>query len=127
MILPDVISKEPLGPVVRGNDRQWIDIVEWVHFAMLNAEELGVSTRGNDVGESRRFCVSSAIPQISAGRSDSRTPGPPSGRPKYAKGSRLLATANFGTVQFEFQVPTRSARSRSVPLRKECAHKRSLT
>ena len=70
MILPDVISKEPLGPVVRGNDRQWIDIVEWVHFAMLNAEELGVSTRGNDVGESRRFCVSSAIPQISAGRSE---------------------------------------------------------
>ena len=45
MILPDVISKEPLGPVVRNNDRQWIDIVKWVHFAMLNAEELGVATR----------------------------------------------------------------------------------
>jgi general L-amino acid transport system substrate-binding protein len=45
VVLPDVISKEPLGPVVRNNDRQWIDIVRWVHFAMLNAEELGVSSR----------------------------------------------------------------------------------
>ncbi len=45
VVLPDVISKEPLGPVVRNNDRQWIDIVKWVHFAMLNAEELGVSSK----------------------------------------------------------------------------------
>jgi general L-amino acid transport system substrate-binding protein len=44
-ILPDVISKEPLGPVVRQNDPNWIEIVRWVHFAMLNAEELGVSQR----------------------------------------------------------------------------------
>jgi general L-amino acid transport system substrate-binding protein len=47
-ILPDVISKEPLGPVVRNTDRQWIDLVKWVHFAMLNAEELGVSTKTID-------------------------------------------------------------------------------
>jgi general L-amino acid transport system substrate-binding protein len=45
VVLPDVISKEPLGPVVRNNDREWIDIVRWVHFAMLNAEELGVSSK----------------------------------------------------------------------------------
>ncbi len=45
VILPDVISKEPLGPVVRQNDLQWIEIVRWVHFAMLNGEELGVSSR----------------------------------------------------------------------------------
>ena len=48
VILPDVISKEPLGPVVRQNDLQWIDIVKWVHFAMINAEELGVSSRTID-------------------------------------------------------------------------------
>jgi len=47
-ILPDVISKEPLGPVVRQNDPNWIEIVRWVHFAMLNAEELGVSQRTLD-------------------------------------------------------------------------------
>ena len=45
VILPDVISKEPLGPVVRQNDPNWVEIVRWVHFAMLNAEELGVSQR----------------------------------------------------------------------------------
>ncbi len=45
VILPDVISKEPLGPVVRQNDLQWIEIVRWVHYAMINAEELGVSSR----------------------------------------------------------------------------------
>jgi general L-amino acid transport system substrate-binding protein len=45
VILPDVISKEPLGPVVRQSDVNWIEIVRWVHFAMLNAEELGVSQR----------------------------------------------------------------------------------
>ncbi len=40
-----MISKEPLGPVVRQSDLQWIEIVRWVHFAMINGEELGVSSR----------------------------------------------------------------------------------
>ena len=48
VILPDVISKEPLGPVVRDNDLQWIDVVKWVYFAMINAEELGVTSRTID-------------------------------------------------------------------------------
>jgi general L-amino acid transport system substrate-binding protein len=43
MVLPDVISKEPLGPVVRHGDDQWLDIVKWSLYAMLNAEELGIS------------------------------------------------------------------------------------
>ena len=43
VILPDIISKEPLGPAVRQGDDQWFNIVKWVHFAMVNAEELGVS------------------------------------------------------------------------------------
>lgn len=42
IILPQIISKEPLGPVVRQGDDQWFNIVKWVHFALLNAEELGV-------------------------------------------------------------------------------------
>ena len=44
MILPDIISKEPLGPAVRQGDDQWFNIVKWTHFAMVNAEELGVSS-----------------------------------------------------------------------------------
>lgn len=43
VVLPDVISKEPLGPLVRQDDFQWFTIVKWVHFALLNAEELGVT------------------------------------------------------------------------------------
>jgi general L-amino acid transport system substrate-binding protein len=43
VILPDVISKEPLGPAVRQDDIQWFNIVKWVNFALINAEELGVA------------------------------------------------------------------------------------
>ena len=43
LILPEIISKEPLGPVVRHGDNQWGDIVRWTHNAMLNAEELGIT------------------------------------------------------------------------------------
>src|SRR5262249_20249891 len=35
-VLPEIISKEPLGPAVRHGDDQWFDIVKWVHFAMIN-------------------------------------------------------------------------------------------
>jgi general L-amino acid transport system substrate-binding protein len=48
MILPDVISKEPLGPVVRQDDIQWFNIVKWVNFALLDAEELGVGSKTID-------------------------------------------------------------------------------
>ena len=44
VILPETISKEPLGPVVRQDDPQWRDIVLWTLYAMINAEELGVSS-----------------------------------------------------------------------------------
>lgn len=43
MILPEIISKEPLGPVVRQGDDQWANIVRWTLFAIINAEELGIS------------------------------------------------------------------------------------
>jgi general L-amino acid transport system substrate-binding protein len=43
VILPELISKEPLGPAVRQGDDQWLLIVQWTHFAMVAAEELGVT------------------------------------------------------------------------------------
>lgn len=46
IVLPEIISKEPLGPVVRQGDPRWANIVRWTLFAMINAEELGV-TQGN--------------------------------------------------------------------------------
>lgn len=48
MVLPEIISKEPLGPSTRNNDAQWFNLVKWVHFAMLNAEELGVTKANVD-------------------------------------------------------------------------------
>ena len=48
VLLPEVISKEPLGPAVRHGDDQWFDIVKWTHYAMLNAEELGITKANVD-------------------------------------------------------------------------------
>jgi general L-amino acid transport system substrate-binding protein len=48
IILPEIISKEPLGPVVRQGDDQWFDIVKWVLFAMINAEEFGITQKNID-------------------------------------------------------------------------------
>lgn len=48
MVLPEIISKEPLGPSVRHGDDQWLDIVKWTHFAMVTAEELGVTKANVD-------------------------------------------------------------------------------
>jgi general L-amino acid transport system substrate-binding protein len=48
LILPEVISKEPLGPVVRHGDDNWFDIVKWTLFAMIEAEEMGLSSTNID-------------------------------------------------------------------------------
>ncbi|MEL4887970.1 amino acid ABC transporter substrate-binding protein [Pectobacterium betavasculorum] len=48
IVLPEVISKEPLGPVVRRGDEEWFSIVRWTLFAMLNAEEMGVTSKNVD-------------------------------------------------------------------------------
>jgi general L-amino acid transport system substrate-binding protein len=47
-ILPDVISKEPLAPVVRERDDDWMLIVKWTLYAMINAEELGINSKNID-------------------------------------------------------------------------------
>ncbi len=48
MVLPEVISKEPLGPVVRHGDDQWFDIVKWTLYAQLEAEEVGINSGNVD-------------------------------------------------------------------------------
>lgn len=61
IILPEIISKEPLGPSVRQGDTQWFNIAKWTLFAMVNAEELGVSSEnveemlGSDNPQIRRL------------------------------------------------------------------------
>jgi general L-amino acid transport system substrate-binding protein len=48
IVLPEIISKEPLSPAVRQGDDTWEDIVRWAHYAMVDAEELGVSKTNVD-------------------------------------------------------------------------------
>lgn len=61
ILFPDIISKEPLGPVVRGDDQAWFDVVQWVMFATLIAEEHGITQAtlddhmDSDVPEVRRL------------------------------------------------------------------------
>jgi general L-amino acid transport system substrate-binding protein len=57
-IMPEILSKEPLGPVVRQDDFQWFNIVKWTNFAMLEAEELGVSSQTIDAA------LASAKPEV---------------------------------------------------------------
>jgi general L-amino acid transport system substrate-binding protein len=48
IVLPEIISKEPLSPAVRQGDDTWEDIVRWTHYAMIDAEELGVNQNNAD-------------------------------------------------------------------------------
>ena len=48
IVLPEIISKEPLSPAVRQGDDAWEDVVRWTHHAMLDAEELGVNKNNVD-------------------------------------------------------------------------------
>jgi len=48
VILPEIISKEPLGPAVRHGDDRWFDIVKWTLFAMIEGEEMNLSSKNID-------------------------------------------------------------------------------
>jgi general L-amino acid transport system substrate-binding protein len=58
VLLPEIISKEPLGPMVRKGDDKWYDIIRWVSYAMLTAEEDGVTSKNIDT------FASSTVPDI---------------------------------------------------------------
>jgi general L-amino acid transport system substrate-binding protein len=48
VILPTTISKEPLGPFTRNGDEAWSDIIAWLHYGLIEAEELGVTQANAD-------------------------------------------------------------------------------
>jgi general L-amino acid transport system substrate-binding protein len=62
VVLPEVISKEPLGPVVRHGDDEWADVVRWTLYGMLEGEELGVDS-GN-VADMRAKAVAPAVRRL---------------------------------------------------------------
>ena len=53
VVLPEILSKEPYGPAVRQNDYGWFAVVKWVHFALLDAEELGITSANVDAMKAR--------------------------------------------------------------------------
>ncbi len=64
VVLPDVISKEPLGPAVRQGDDTWFDIVKWTLYAMVAAEELGIdSTNVEEMKVSDKLAVKRLLGQ----------------------------------------------------------------
>ena len=62
MVLPETISKEPLGPVVRHGDNQWGDIVRWSLITMLQAEEMGLSSK--NVDDMRKSTTNPAVKRV---------------------------------------------------------------
>ncbi len=71
-MLPEIISKEPLSPAVRQGDDTWEDIVRWTHYAMVDAEELGVNQHNIDEcsNPTRRIYAACWMRAKSAKRSD---------------------------------------------------------
>ena len=61
LILPEIISKEPLAPAVRHGDDQWLDVVKWSIYAIIEAEELNINSKNvksflrSKIQELRRF------------------------------------------------------------------------
>jgi general L-amino acid transport system substrate-binding protein len=62
VVLPETISKEPLGPVVRHGDNQWGDIVRWSLIAMIQAEEMGLSSK--NVDDMRKSSTDPAVKRV---------------------------------------------------------------
>ena len=92
MILPDVISKEPLGPVVRQDDTRWFNIVKWINFALLDAEEMGVGSKTiDDAMESQK----PAVKRLVGTEGDF---GKPLGLSNAWAANAIRAVGNYGEV-----------------------------
>jgi len=101
IILPEIISKEPLGPSVRKGDDQWLDVVKWTLFAMVNAEEYGVTQKNIDE------MVSSTNPNIKRLVGTEGNYGEQLGLPKDWAVKVIKAVGNYGEI-YERNVGTGS-------------------
>jgi len=92
LILPDAISKEPLGPVVRQDDPKWVTLVKWVHFALLDAEELGV---GLDTIDDARASTKPDVKRLLGGEGSF---GEDLGLAKDWAAGMLKSVGNYGDI-----------------------------
>ncbi|HUY04412.1 MAG TPA: amino acid ABC transporter substrate-binding protein [Rhodocyclaceae bacterium] len=91
-ILPELISKEPLGPVVRRGDDEWFTIVKWVVFALIDAEEYGV-TQGNV--QAMKASANPAVRRLLGSTGDS---GKPLGLDRNWAARAVAAVGNYGEI-----------------------------
>lgn len=101
VILPEVISKEPLGPAVRQGDDQWFNLVKWTLYALINAEELGVKSTTID------DALTSPNPNIRRLVGTEGEFGPQLGLEKDWAVRAVQAVGNYGEI-YERNVGTRS-------------------
>ena len=92
-VLPEVISKEPLGPMVRHGDDQWFDIVKWTLFALINAEELGITQKNVE-----EMAKSSTKPEIRRMLGSEDNLGETLGLPKDWVVRIVKAVGNYGEM-----------------------------
>ena len=93
MILPEVISREPLGPVVREGDDQWEDIVRWTLNALILAESLGVTEANLE-----ELAESSADPQVRRLLGVEGEVGAPLGLSDAWARQAIAAGGNYGEI-----------------------------
>jgi general L-amino acid transport system substrate-binding protein len=101
VVLADVISKEPLGPLTRADDVRWHMIVKWVNFALIGAEELGVTSQ--NISEAR----TSAKPDVRRLVGTEGGLGPKLGLSDDWAAKAILAVGNYAEL-YERNVGTRS-------------------
>ena len=104
VILPDLISKEPLGPMVRRGDDEWFAIVKWVMYGAMEAEEYGV-TQAN-VDQMKATSVDPVVQRLLGGGSEDT--GKLLGLDKDWMARAIKATGNYGE-SFERNVGAKSA------------------
>ncbi len=92
VILPEIISKEPLTPAVRHGDDQWFDIVRWTVFALIEAEELGVTQANVDE------MLNSPNPSVRRLLGQSGDHGPLMGLDRRWAYNAIKAVGNYGEI-----------------------------
>jgi general L-amino acid transport system substrate-binding protein len=103
IVLPQTISKEPLGPFTRNGDEVWSDIITWLHYGLIEAEELGVT-----MGNADEMAKSSQTPAVQRLLGTSGDLGSRLGLDNKWLLQAIKAGGNYGEI-FERNVGTKSA------------------
>ena len=91
MVLPEIVTKEPLGPAVRHGDDEWADVVRWSYYAMVQGEEFGLTS--DSIDETR---ASTQNPDIKRFLGDTDEVGDAMGLPNDFADQIVKQVGNYG-------------------------------